>query len=313
MAIAGLFPGQGSQSLGMLAELAVSFPIVTQTFEQASSILGRDLWQLAQGSDESALNSTETTQPLMLAAGVAVWRVWQTQGGCTPVAVAGHSLGEYAALVAAEVLDLSVAVALVSQRAQLMQAAVPEGTGAMAAILGLSDEQVLLACQQAAQGQIVEAVNFNSPEQVVIAGHAAAVERAIEAANQLGAKKTVKLAVSVPSHCSLMKPAAAQLDQALAKAAFQPSKLAVLQNVDGLSRQDAVGICTALAEQLYRPVRWVTTIRNLQTQFGAKVMLEFGPGKVLTGLNRRIERRMDAVCISDNASLEAALKFCQGV
>jgi len=312
MAIAGLFPGQGSQSLGMLAELAASFPIVTQTFEQASQVLGRDLWQLAQGSDESALNSTETTQPLMLAAGVAVWRVWQAQGGCVPVAVAGHSLGEYSALVAAEVLDFTEAVALVSKRAQLMQAAVPEGTGAMAAILGLADEQVLAACEQVAQGEIVEAVNFNSPEQVVIAGNAAAVERAIEVANQLGAKKTVKLAVSVPSHCSLMKPAAVQLEQSLARTSFHPTKLTVLQNVDGLAREDASGIRAALAEQLYRPVRWVASIRNLQTQYAATAMIEFGPGKVLTGLNRRIERRMDAVCISDNASLEAALKFCQG-
>lgn len=312
MAIAGLFPGQGSQSLGMLAELAASFPVVTQTFEQASQVLGRDLWQLTQGSDESALNSTETTQPLMLAAGVAVWRVWQAQGGCVPVAVAGHSLGEYSALVAAEFLDFTEAVALVSKRAQLMQAAVPEGTGAMAAILGLADEQVMAACEQAAQGEIVEAVNFNSPEQVVIAGNAAAVERAIEVANQLGAKKTVKLAVSVPSHCSLMKPAAVQLEQSLAQTSFHPAKFAVLQNVDGLAREDASGIRTALAEQLYRPVRWVASIRNLQAQYAATAMIEFGPGKVLTGLNRRIERRMDAVCISDNASLEAALKFCQG-
>ncbi|WP_298609353.1 ACP S-malonyltransferase [uncultured Thiothrix sp.] len=312
MAIAGLFPGQGSQSLGMLAELAASFPIVKQTFEQASTVLGRDLWQLAQEGDESALNSTETTQPLMLAAGVAVWRVWQTQGGCLPVAVAGHSLGEYSALVAAEVLDFTEAVALVSKRAQLMQAAVPEGTGAMAAILGLTDEQVMTACEQAAQGEIVEAVNFNSPEQVVIAGNAAAIERAIEIANQLGAKKTVKLAVSVPSHCSLMKPAAAQLEQSLSQTNFGAGQLTVLQNVDGLAREDAAGIRSALAEQLYLPVRWVTTIRNLQVQQGAKVMLEFGPGKVLTGLNRRIERRMDAICINDNPSLEAALKFCQG-
>lgn len=312
MAIAGLFPGQGSQSLGMLAELATAFPIVTQTFEQASQVLGRDLWQLAQGTDENALNSTETTQPLMLAAGIAVWRVWQAQGGCVPVAVAGHSLGEYSALVATDVLDFTEAVALVSKRAQLMQAAVPEGTGAMAAILGLTDEQVMAACEQAAQGEIVEAVNFNSPEQVVIAGNAATVERAIEVANQLGAKKTVKLAVSVPSHCSLMKPAAVQLEQSLAQTSFQPATLPVLQNVDGLAREDAAGIRAALAEQLYRPVRWVASIRNLQTQYAATAMIEFGPGKVLTGLNRRIERRMDAVCISDNASLEAALKFCQG-
>ena len=312
MAIAGLFPGQGSQSLGMLAELAASFPMVTQTFEQASQVLGRDLWQLAQGTDESAVNSTETTQPLMLAAGVAVWRVGQAQGGCVPVAVAGHSLGEYSALVAAEVLDFTEAVALVSKRAQLMQAAVPEGTGAMAAILGLADEQVIAACEQAAQGEIVEAVNFNSPEQVVIAGNAVAVERAIEVANQLGAKKTVKLAVSVPSHCSLMKPAAVKLEQSLAQISFNPAKFAVLQNVDGLAREDATGISTALSEQLYRPVCWVASIRNLQTQYAATTMVEFGPGKVLTGLNRRIERRMDAVCISDHASLEAALKFCQG-
>lgn len=312
MAIAGLFPGQGSQSLGILAELAASFPIVTQTFEQASSVLGRDLWQLAQGSDESALNSTETTQPLMLAAGVAVWRVWQIQGGCLPVAVAGHSLGEYSALVAAEVLDFNEALALVSKRAQLMQAAVPEGVGAMAAILGLADEQVVAACQQAAQNEIVEAVNFNSPEQVVIAGHAAAVERAIEVANQLGAKKAIKLAVSVPSHCSLMKSAAIQLEQSLSQTKFYAGKFPVLQNVDGLSRVEATDVRSALAEQLYRPVRWVSTIRHLQTQHGANVMLEFGPGKVLTGLNRRIERRMDAVCIHDNTSLEAALKFCQG-
>ncbi|MFI0399186.1 MAG: ACP S-malonyltransferase [Thiolinea sp.] len=312
MAIAGLFPGQGSQSLGMLAELAASFPVVTQTFEQASQVLGRDLWQLAQGSDEKALNNTETTQPLMLAAGVAVWRVWQAQGGSVPVAVAGHSLGEYSALVAAAVLDFTEAVALVSKRAQLMQAAVPEGTGAMAAILGLADEQVIAACEQAAQGEIVEAVNFNSPEQVVIAGNAVAVERAIEVANQLGAKKTVKLAVSVPSHCSLMKPAAVQLEKSLAQTSFHPAKFAVLQNVDGLAREEDAGIRTALAEQLYRPVRWVASIRNLQTRYAATAMVEFGPGKVLTGLNRRIERRMDAVCISDHASLEAALKFCQG-
>ncbi|MFZ1344352.1 ACP S-malonyltransferase [Thiothrix eikelboomii] len=312
MAIAGLFPGQGSQSLGMLAELATSFPIVRETFEQASSIIERDLWQLAQGTDEGALNSTEITQPLMLAAGVAVWRVWQTQDGCLPVAVAGHSLGEYSALVAAEVLAFPTAVALVAKRAQLMQAAVPEGLGSMAAILGLTDEQVITACEQAAQDEIVEAVNFNAPEQVVIAGNTAAVERALEVATQLGAKKIVKLAVSVPSHCSLMKSAARQLETSLAASRFHTGKLAVLHNVDGLARTDIESMQTALAEQLYRPVRWVTTIRQLQSQYAAKAMLEFGPGKVLTGLNRRIERRMDAICISDHASLEAALKLCQG-
>ena len=221
-------------------------------------------------------------------------------------------MGEYSALVAAEVLEFSAAVALVAKRAQLMQAAVPEGMGSMAAILGLTDEQVIAACEQAAQGEVVEAVNFNSPEQVVIAGNAAAVERALEVATQLGAKKIVKLAVSVPSHCSLMKSAASQLELSLAASRFDTGNLAVLHNVDGLARTDTKAMQAALAEQLYRPVRWVATIRQLQNQYAVKAMLEFGSGKVLTGLNRRIERRMDAICISDPASLEAALKLCQG-
>ncbi len=311
MSIAGLFPGQGSQSLGMLAGLSADFPLVKDTFQEASGAVGRDLWQMAQEGPEAVINSTENTQPLMLAAGVAVWRVWQAQGGCLPVAVAGHSLGEYSALVAAGVLEFPVAVQLVASRARLMQAAVAEGEGAMAAILGLSDEQVVAACAEAAQGDIVEAVNFNSPEQVVIAGSSAAVARAIEVAAGLGAKKTVRLPVSVPSHCSLMKPAATQLAAQLAEVGFATAQMPVLHNTDAGARADAEAMRSALAEQLYRPVRWVDTIRNLQSVYGARVMVEFGPGKVLTGLNRRIERRMEAVCVFDGASLEAALKLCQ--
>ncbi len=312
MLIAGLFPGQGSQSLGMLAELATAFPAVHTCFEQASDVVGYDLWQMSQQGSEAAINSTENTQPLMLAAGVAVWRVWVEQGGCQPVAVAGHSLGEYAALVAAGVLDFEAAVRLVASRARFMQAAVAEGEGAMAALLGLDDAQVEAACAEAAQGDVVEAVNYNSPGQVVIAGSAAAVERAIIVATARGAKKAVLLPVSVPSHCALMKPAAAQLAVQLAATSFNTAHLAVLHNVDARARSDETAMRAALAEQLYRPVRWVDTIVNLQKDYAVDAMIEFGPGKVLTSLNRRIERRMNAATVFDSASLEAALKFCQG-
>ena len=310
MTIAGIFPGQGSQSLGMLAELGERFVEVRETFQTASDVLGRNLWQLAQEGAEAALNSTENTQPLMLAAGVAVWRVWLAQGGSQPVAVAGHSLGEYSALVAAGVLDFADAVALVAERARLMQSAVTEGQGAMAAILGLDDPQVIAACEQAAQGEIVEAVNFNSPAQVVIAGNAAAVERAIAVATEMGAKKAVKLSVSVPSHCALMKPAAEQLAVKLAATAFSPASMPVLHNVDAQARQTGEEMCTALEQQLYRPVRWVDTIMALKTEYQVNAVIEFGtPARTLVGLNRRIERKMGAVCIHDSATLEEALKL----
>ena len=310
MTIAGIFPGQGSQSLGMLAELGERFVEVRETFQTASDVLGRNLWQLAQEGPEAALNSTENTQPLMLAAGVAVWRVWLAQGGSQPVAVAGHSLGEYSALVAAGVLDFADAVALVAERACLMQSAVTEGQGAMAAILGLDDPQVIAACEQAAQGEIVEAVNFNSPAQVVIAGNAAAVERAIAVATEMGAKKAVKLSVSVPSHCALMKPAAEQLAVKLAATAFSPASMPVLHNVDAQARQTGEEMCTALEQQLYRPVRWVDTIMALKTEYQVNAVIEFGtPARTLVGLNRRIERKMGAVCIHDSATLEEALKL----
>jgi [acyl-carrier-protein] S-malonyltransferase len=313
MSIAGLFPGQGSQSMGMLAELADSFPLVKDTFQEATDVLGRDLWQIAQQGPEAELNNTENTQPLMLAAGVACLRVWQQQGGAAPAALAGHSLGEYSALVAAGVLAFSDAVKLVAERARLMQNAVPAGAGAMAAILGLDDGQIIAACEQAAQGDVVEAVNFNSPGQVVIAGSAAAVERAIEAAKQAGAKKAIPLPVSVPSHCALMKPAAEQLMAQLHATQFAAAQVPVLHNVDAKPRDNAEAIRDALAQQLYRPVRWVDTIKNLQNDQQATVMIEFGPGKVLTGLNKRIERRMKAAMVFDNASLEAALALSEEV
>lgn len=311
MTIAGIFPGQGSQSLGMLSGLGSQFNEVGETFQAASDVLGRDLWKLAQEGPEAALNSTENTQPLMLAAGVAVWRVWLKQGGCQPVAVAGHSLGEYSALVAAGVLDFADAVGLVAERARLMQSAVAEGEGAMAAILGLEDAQIITACMDAAQGDVVEAVNFNSPGQVVIAGTAVAVDRAIAAANAMGAKKAIKLSVSVPSHCALMKPAAEQLATRLTAVAFGSANMPVLHNVDATARSSAAETATALEQQLYRPVRWVDAIMALKDNYAASAVVEFGPGKVLAGLNRRIDRKMGAVCIHDVASLEEALKFCE--
>lgn len=309
MSIAGLFPGQGSQSLGMLAELSESFPVVGETFREASDALGRDLWLIAQQGPEAELNNTENTQPLMLAAGVACLRVWQQQQGAAPGVLAGHSLGEYSALVAAGVLTFTDAVRLVAERARLMQSAVPAGEGAMAAILGLDDEQIVAACAAAAQGDVVEAVNFNSPGQVVIAGSAAAVARAIVAATEAGAKKAIPLPVSVPSHCALMKPAAEQLLSQLAETTFSVAQVPVLHNIDAISRTTAEATRDALAQQLYRPVRWVDTIKNLQNEHQATVMIEFGPGRVLTGLNKRIERRMKAAAVFDNASLEAALQL----
>ncbi|OQX14767.1 MAG: [acyl-carrier-protein] S-malonyltransferase [Thiothrix lacustris] len=311
MSIAGIFPGQGSQSLGMLAALSADFVEVCDTFQEASDALGRDLWQLAQAGSEAALNSTENTQPLMLAAGVAVWRVWLKQGGCQPVALAGHSLGEYSALVAAGVLGFADTVTLVAERARLMQSAVTDGEGAMAAILGLEDAQIMAACAQAAQGEVVEAVNFNSPGQVVIAGNAAAIDRAIQVATEMGAKKAIKLSVSVPSHCALMQPAATQLATQLAAATFNPAQISVLHNVDAAVRTTADAMRSALEQQLYRPVLWVNTIQALQNTYGATAAIEFGPGKVLTGLNKRIDRKLSAVCILDSKTLEDALKLCE--
>lgn len=306
MRFAVVFPGQGSQSLGMLAELAGDRPEVRQTFEEASASLGYDLWQLCQQGPEARLNTTECTQPALLAVGVAVWRVWQAAGGPAPALLAGHSLGEYTALVCAGALDFKAAVKLVERRGQLMQRAVPAGAGAMAAILGLDDEAVRAACAEAAQGEVVEAANFNAPGQVVIAGHQQAVARAIEACKARGAKRAIPLAVSAPSHCGLMRPAAEQLAADLAQVPVHAPRIPVIHNADVQAHGDVAGIRTALIAQLYSPVRWVETVRQLRER-AAQAQLEFGPGKVLTGLARRIDASVQAWPVYDSATLDAAL------
>lgn len=308
MAFAAVFPGQGSQSTGMLAQLADSFSEVKHTFEQASDFLDRDLWQLTLTEDGS-LNQTENTQPIMLTAGIAVWRVWQAQGGALPIGMAGHSLGEYSALVAAGVLSFENALELVATRANLMQRAVPEGEGAMAAILGLKDEQVIAVCKQVAEDGIAEAVNFNSPGQVVIAGDSRAIDRAIEQLKIAGAKRAIKLAVSVPSHCSLMRDAAITLSEKLSDIPFSSTNIPVLHNINAQSFHHADEIKRALSEQLFKPVRWVDTINALKNDLGVDSIIEFGPGKILFGLNRRIDRSLGNICIHDNASLEKALEL----
>ncbi|WP_006787186.1 ACP S-malonyltransferase [Thiorhodospira sibirica] len=311
MSFACVFPGQGSQSLGMLSALAERYALVRETFEIASEALSFDLWNLAQQGPEEALHRTENTQPLMLTAGVAVWRVWRLQGGPMPRMMAGHSLGEYTALVCAGALDFATAVTLVAQRGRLMQGAVPSGEGAMAAILGLEDAQVVAVCAQAAKGQVVEAVNFNAPGQVVIAGHAAAVERALELAKKEGAKRSVLLPVSVPSHCQLMQQAAQRLQSTLAMTDLNPPLTPVLHNVDAEARSEAKAIREALVRQLYSPVRWVDTIQTM-SRGGVKTVLEMGPGKVLTGMNKRIDKGLLSVCVQDAESLELALASTQG-
>ncbi len=311
MSYAFVFPGQGAQSVGMLGALAESYPIVRHTFEEASDALGYDLWALTQNGPEAELNRTEKTQPAMLTAGVAVHRVLAEQTELAPVAMAGHSLGEYTALTLAGVWSLADAVRLVALRGQLMQTAVPEGEGAMAAILGLSDEAVREVCAQAAQNEVCEAVNFNSPGQVVIAGNRSAVERAQQLAEAQGAKRVVPLPVSVPSHCSLMKPAAEKLAEALMTVSMRAPTVAVLHNVDATARDDAEAVREALVAQLYRPVQWVRTIERMKAD-GVQRLLELGPGKVLTGLNRRIDRRMAITPVFDPASVETALQQLEG-
>lgn len=290
----------------MLAELAGAFPQVKDTFGIGSEVLGFDLWNLAQNGPEEELNKTSNTQPAMLAAGVAVWRVWRDQRGALPTAMAGHSLGEYTALVCAGALAFEDAVALVAERGRLMQAAVPQGTGAMAAILGPDDDKVRAICREASQGEVVAAVNFNSPGQVVVAGHAAAVERAIELAKQQGAKRAVRLPVSVPSHCELMRPAAEQLRQRLAQIEIRKPDIPVIHNADVLTHDDPKAIREALARQLFSPVRWVETIQAIGAR-GVKGLAECGPGKVLVGLNKRINKDMNALAIYDTSSLAEAL------
>lgn len=284
--LAFVFPGQGSQAVGMLAGLAEQHSLIGDTFVEASDALGYDLWQLCQNGPDTELNRTDRTQPAILAASVALWRLWQANSEARPAFVAGHSLGEYSALVAAEVIGFADALRLVERRGQLMQQAVPEGEGGMAAILGLADEQIIQLCGEAAQGEVVSAVNFNAPGQVVIAGQAAAVQRAIEACKAAGAKRAIALPVSVPSHCALMQPAAEQLAQDFAALTWHQPQITLVQNVTARPAADLDGLRQQLVEQLYSPVRWVESIEYIAAQ-GVTDLVECGPGKVLSGLNKR--------------------------
>lgn len=307
MTLAVVFPGQGSQSVGMLAALGAAEPVVRATFDEASQVLGYDLWQLAQAGPEELLNSTERTQPAMLTAGIAVFRAWRSHGAPDPAMLAGHSLGEFTALVAAEALSFADAVALVQFRGRVMQEAMPAGQGAMAAILGLEDAEVEAACAEAAAGEVVEAVNYNSPGQIVIAGHAGAVARAVEAAKARGAKRAMLLAVSVPAHSSLLAAAGARLAERLASVEIRVPRWPVYAL--GLARHDSpAAIRAQVVAQLSSPVRWSDTVRDMIAR-GATQIVECGPGKVLTALNRRIDKNKDIAmqAIDDPATLAAAL------
>ena len=308
MSLAFVFPGQGSQSIGMVSALAKVSPLIEATFAEASAVLGYDLWQRCQSGPPEALNSTECTQPAMLTAGIATYRLWRARGGAVPALMAGHSLGEFTALTAAGTLEFKTAVDLVRYRGELMQAAVPPGQGAMAAILGLEDIDIEEACREAAQDEVVEAVNFNAPGQVVIAGHAAAVARAIEIATAKGARRALALPISVPAHSSLMQPAAERLRARLESTAFTPSSGIEVYGVDVKTHVTAEGIRAGLVKQLYTPVYWAATVRTMITA-GATQIVECGPGKILTGLNRRVDKNRDLkmTALEDPQTLDAAL------
>ncbi|MDC9728149.1 MAG: ACP S-malonyltransferase [Methyloprofundus sp.] len=305
--LAFVFPGQGSQSVGMLAELSDSYPEVTQTFAEASKVLGFDLWQMVSEGPAEELNQTHNTQPAMLAAGVALWRIWNAKSDVKPAFMAGHSLGEYTALVCSGVLAFEDAIALVAERGKLMQEAVPAGVGAMAAILGLADDQVIQVCADAAQGEVCSAVNFNSTGQVVIAGHNDAVERAMIGAKEAGAKRAVKLPVSVPSHCALMEGAADKLAEKMQKITFSEPNVVLLHNVDVAAHVQADEIRQVVKEQLFKPVRWVDTINALVEQ-GATTVVEMGPGKVLLGLNKRIVKSATHFTVNNPDTLNTLLE-----
>jgi [acyl-carrier-protein] S-malonyltransferase len=312
MAIAVVFPGQGSQSVGMLARLIAEEPAAAAAFEEADAALGYELGALVHAGPAAMLNRTDHTQPAMLAAGVAVWRAWRARGGPRPAGMAGHSLGEYTALVCAGALGYADALRIVRLRGQWMQEAVPAGEGAMAAVLGLDDTAVSAACAAAeADGGVVEAVNFNAPGQVVIAGDTAAVARAIELAKAAGAKRAMALPVSVPSHCRLMNPVGERLAAALAEVALVAPEIPVYHNVDAAPRQDAAQIRAALADQVRRPVRWVECVLALRAA-GAATLVEAGPGRVLCGLARRIDRGLEALPADDPDTLDAALAAVRG-
>ncbi|MAB50425.1 MULTISPECIES: ACP S-malonyltransferase [Marinobacter] len=305
MKSAFIFPGQGSQSVGMLGAAAENWPIIEKTFSEASDVLGYDLWHLCQHGPAEELNQTTVTQPALLAASVALWRQWFVAGGQAPDFVAGHSLGEYSALVAAESLNFFDAIKLVQLRGELMQAAVPAGEGKMAAILGLEDDDVTAACAEAANGDVVAAVNFNAPGQVVIAGAAGAVERAIEACKARGARKAMPLPVSVPSHCALMKGAAEELATALDEVTFNDAVIPVVQNVTASVAQDSESLKANLVKQLYSPVLWTDTVRKLVAN-DVRIAVECGAGKVLAGLAKRIDRELSVYGIDEPDALAKA-------
>lgn len=298
-----IFPGQGSQSVGMLADLATEYPLIEETFAQASDALGYDLWQLVQEGPAEKLNETQRTQPALLAASVAIYRVLEAQGVAAPEWMAGHSLGEYSALVCSGAMDFADAIQLVAKRGELMQEAVPAGVGAMAAIIGLDDARVEEACAAAAGDQVVSAVNFNSPGQVVIAGHAEAVERAGEACKEAGAKRALPLPVSVPSHCALMQPAAEKLAVELGKITLRTPNVPVVNNVDVKVEREADAIRDALVRQLYSPVRWTETVQQLAEQ-GVTELYEIGPGKVLSGLTKRIDKALQSDAVNTVESIQ---------
>ena len=299
-----IFPGQGSQSVGMLQDLAANFPLVKNLYAEASEVLGYDLWQIVQEGPESELNQTHITQPALLTAGYAVYQVMASETPVQPAYMAGHSLGEYTALVAAESLSFAQGVQLVAERGRLMQNAVEAGKGAMAAVIGLEDEKIAEICQQV-EG-VVEPANFNSPGQVVIAGYQEAVAKAIDLLQAAGAKKVVKLAVSVPSHCSLMKPAAEHLAEFMASLTFQAPKTPVLHNMDVQPHAEDAAIKQALIKQLYCPVQWVKTVQFMASE-GVSTLYELGPGKVLMGLNRRIDRKVKTLPVYDTTSVQKAV------
>ena len=302
-----VFPGQGSQAVGMLSDMAATYPVIEETFREASAVLGYDLWALAQQGPAEELNKTWQTQPALLTASVALWRVWQQQGGKTPALMAGHSLGEYSALVCAGVIDFADAVRLVELRGKLMQDAVPEGTGAMSAIIGLDDASIAKACEESAQGQVVSPVNFNSPGQVVIAGNKEAVERAGAACKAAGAKRALPLPVSVPSHCALMKPAADKMAVELQNITFNAPQVPVVNNVDVKCETAPDAIRDALVRQLYSPVQWTKSVEFMTSQ-GVTQLYEVGPGKVLTGLTKRIVDTLSAAAINEPDAMSAALE-----
>jgi len=304
--LAFVFPGQGSQQMGMLSELAETHPVIKNTFSEASEVLGYDLWDLIQNGPVEDLNQTDKTQPALLTAGVALWRLWQEQGGAKPALMAGHSLGEYTALVCSGAISFADGVNLVKLRGEFMQQAVPAGTGAMAAILGLDDASIEKACQEAEEGEVVSPVNYNCPGQIVIAGQKTAVERAIANCKEAGAKRAVPLPVSVPSHCALMKPAAEQMAEQLAKIEISMPEISVIQNVTASAAASVDELKDNLLQQLYSPVLWTKSVQSMVEQ-GVESTVECGPGKVLSGLNKKVHKPLSVAAISDAAGLTKAL------